>query len=284
MLRTPACPPAGCSGNGIRHGIVAATAPGMATGDAGQRQAQPAPGAVAAECFEGVFRARRVKAAGGRRPEEPRLERRKDPTVPLHQDDQERAHACPSDSGAIGTLALGCRGSRLGPESSLAKASAQVPGDSLKVPRRHRRPGHQNHRHRSRDLMLLEAISLAHQPAGTTADNRPAHLPAGHQAQAAALPGSEPPPIDNQAAADPPFALGSDPHEFTRALEPLSAAQPKPGAEAGIRHRSDGRQPFAALGATGIDDLAPAPGGHACPEAELTLAADLRRLVLAFHG
>ena len=164
------------------------------------------------------------------------------------------------------------------------KAPPQIAADHRETLAGHGRTGNQHHHDRPQNLMLLQAVSLPHQAANVTPHDRSAHLATGHNAQLTRLAFRQPTPIDNQTTAHTPDALGPRPGKFPRPVEPLSAAKTEPWAGHGGRHRSDLGQALTALAAAGVDDFASAPSGHARTETELALAADLRRLVLAFHG
>lgn len=132
--------------------------------------------------------------------------------------------------------------------------------------------------------MLMKAVSLPHQTTGPTTHDRPADLATGHDAQLTGLTLRQPTQVDDETAADAPDTLCPRLRKFPGSAQPLSAAETEPWTGRSGRHRSDRGQTLTALVAAGVDDFASAPGGHARTETKLALAADLRRLILAFHG
>lgn len=82
-----------------RNRIGPATAPRVTAADPAGRQQPAAHGAVNLERLHRVLRARRLEPAPGSRTEEPGFQRRQEPSIPLHQDDENLAHGVQGQTG-----------------------------------------------------------------------------------------------------------------------------------------------------------------------------------------
>lgn len=292
-----------------RHRIPSTGAPGMTSRHAPDRQPQTAPRPVHLQRLLSVGRTGWDVAAPGKRPEQHPFQRGQQPAVDPHQDQEGSVHGRPfsrmgwplPDPGA-GEVLPESAGACSREEATVAAASSAAAFQS---------PASFSARCRSRITTAMGLPTMDGRAISTTSTDDTTRCcwirKASRRSRRARLRTTAPPKrrlVTTPRRAARFSGLPSNRRQF-RIRQPQARRCPAARIEANTRdpcnfrsrpsrsrgaftasreNASNGGQALATLIAATADHRPPPLGRHAGAESQLAFAADLRRLILAFHG